>query len=94
MNSNLAVSAGPWGVVTVASRRGSVAIHLRRDDGTPAGAVFIPFAYYEAAANLLTNAALDPVGKIPGFKYCAVAVTPGGVLGPEVGYRRLAGSAA
>jgi formate dehydrogenase major subunit len=34
----------------------------------------MPFAYSEAAANLLTNAALDPVGKIPEFKYCAVAI--------------------
>ena len=34
----------------------------------------MPFAYGEAAANLLTNAALDPFGKIPEFKYCAVAV--------------------
>ncbi len=80
----LGVSAGD--VITVASRRGSVAIHLRLDDGTPSGAVFIPFAYYEAAANLLTNAALDPVGKIPEFKYCAVAVTPGGVLQIVAGY--------
>ena len=47
-------------------------------DGTPAGAVFIPFCYYEAAANLLTNPVLDPVGKIPEFKYCAVKVTKGG----------------
>jgi formate dehydrogenase major subunit len=47
---------------------------VRRDDGTPHGAVFMPFAYVEAAANLLTNAALDPFGKIPEFKYCAVAV--------------------
>ena len=59
---------------------------LRRDDGTPQGAVFIPFAYYEAAANLMTNAALDPVGKIPEFKYCAVAVAPGGELLPSAGY--------
>ena len=44
-----------------------------RDDGTPRGTVFMPFAYVEAAANLLTNAALDPFGKIPEFKYCAVA---------------------
>jgi len=80
----LGVSAGD--VITVASRRGEVAIHLRRDDGTPQGAVFIPFAYYEAAANLLTNAALDPVGKIPEFKYCAVAVTPGGTLRAAAGY--------
>ena len=68
----------PGDVITVASRRGQVAIHLRRDDGTPRGAVFIPFAYYEAAANLMTNAALDPFGKIPEFKYCAVAIRRGG----------------
>ena len=47
---------------------------VRLDDGTPLGTVFIPFAYREAAANLLTNAALDPFGKIPEFKYCAVRV--------------------
>ena len=70
------LSAGD--VITVESRRGSVAIHVRRDDGTPQGAVFIPFAYYEAAANLMTNAALDPFGKIPEFKYCAVAIRRGG----------------
>ena len=61
-------------VMTVQSRRGEVHIHVRRDDGTPRGAVFIPFAYYEAAANFMTNAALDPFGKIPEFKYCAVAI--------------------
>ena len=73
-------------VVTVASRRGAVAIHVRRDDGTPRGAVFIPFAYYEAAANLMTNAALDPVGKIPEFKYCAVAIRRGGTPTAVPGY--------
>jgi len=76
----------PGDVITVASRRGSVAIHLRRDDGTPAGAVFIPFAYYEAAANLITNAALDPVGKIPEFKYCAVAIRRGGTPAAMQGF--------
>ena len=54
---------------------------MRRDDGTPRGTVFMPFAYVEAAANLLTNAALDPFGKIPEFKYCAVAV--GGWKSPQ-----------
>jgi len=78
----------PGDVITVASRRGSVALGVRRDDGTPPGAVFIPFAYYEAAANLLTNPALDPFGKIPEFKYCAVAVTPGGTPASTVGYGR------
>ena len=76
----------PGDVITVRSRRGQVAIHLRRDDGTPRGAIFIPFAYYEAAANLMTNAALDPFGKIPEFKYCAVAIERGGVLSAFVGY--------
>ncbi len=80
----LGVQAGD--VITVASRRGNVALTARRDDGTPQGAVFIPFAYYEAAANLLTNAALDPVGKIPEFKYCAVAVTAGGTAAGKAGY--------
>jgi len=80
----LGVAAGD--VITVQSRRGEVAIHVRRDDGTPEGAVFMPFAYYEAAANILTNAALDPFGKIPEFKYCAVAVLAGGVPAQSVGY--------
>ncbi|MES2509532.1 MAG: formate dehydrogenase subunit alpha [Pseudomonadota bacterium] len=73
-------------VITVESRRGKVAIHVRRDDGTPQGAVFIPFAYYEAAANLMTNAALDPFGKIPEFKYCAVAIRRGGQPSEVSGY--------
>ncbi|HEX9180188.1 MAG TPA: formate dehydrogenase subunit alpha [Burkholderiales bacterium] len=70
----------PGEVITVASRRGQVTLHARADDGIPEGAVFIPFCYYEAAANLLTNAALDPFAKIPEFKYCAIRVTRGGEL--------------
>jgi formate dehydrogenase major subunit len=38
--------------------------------------VFMPFCYAEAAANLLTNPALDPFGLIPEFKFCAARVTP------------------
>ena len=68
----LGVAAGA--VVKLRSRRGAVQVSLRRDDGTPDGTVFMPFAYREAAANLLTNAALDPVGKIPELKYCAVSI--------------------
>jgi formate dehydrogenase major subunit len=60
--------------VRIVSRRGEVLLQLRQDDGTPQGTVFIPFAYQEAAANLLTNAALDPFGKIPEFKFCAVRI--------------------
>jgi formate dehydrogenase major subunit len=64
----------PGDRVRVASRRGEIDLTVRRDDGTPPGVVYMPFAYREAAANLLTNAALDPFGKIPEFKYCAVRV--------------------
>jgi len=68
----------PGGILTIASRRGSISLYARADDGTPRGAVFVPFCYYEAAANMLTNPVLDPFGKIPEFKYCAVKVTKGG----------------
>jgi formate dehydrogenase major subunit len=61
-------------MVSVASRRGEIALPVRVDEGTPVGAVFIPFAYVEAAANVLTNPALDPFGKIAELKYCAVKV--------------------
>jgi formate dehydrogenase major subunit len=80
----MGVEAGD--IITIASRRGEVALHVRRDDGTPQGAVFVPFAYYEAAANELTNSALDPVGKIPEFKYCAVAVSKGGNTRENAGF--------
>ena len=64
----------PGDMATVESRRGSIALIVRQDAGTPRGSIFIPFAYVEAAANLLTNPALDPFGKIPEFKYCAAKV--------------------
>jgi formate dehydrogenase major subunit len=76
----------PGGAITVASRRGSITLSARADEGTPRGAVFIPFCYYEAAANLLTNPVLDPFGKIPEFKYCAVRVSAGGATTELVGY--------
>ncbi len=81
-----AIGAKPGDVISVASRRGIVSLYARADDGTPRGAVFIPFCFYEAAANLLTNAALDPVGKIPEFKYCAVKLMKGGELTPRSSY--------
>jgi formate dehydrogenase major subunit len=81
----LGVQAGD--VITVASRRGHVSLRVRLDEGTPEGAVFIPFAYQEAAANLLTNPALDPFGKIPELKYCAVTVTAGGQLAHPAGFK-------
>jgi formate dehydrogenase major subunit len=81
-----ALGVEPGGTITVASRRGSITLAARVDNGTPRGVVFIPFCYYEAAANLLTNPVLDPFGKIPEFKYCAVRVTPGGAASATLGY--------
>jgi formate dehydrogenase major subunit len=76
----------PGEVVTVESRRGSISLYARVDEGTPQGAIFIPFCYYEAAANKLTNPALDPFGKIPEFKYCAVRLTRGGPQPRQLSY--------
>jgi formate dehydrogenase major subunit len=68
----------PGDVVTIESRRGTVCLYARADESSPRGAVFVPFCYYEAAINKLTNAALDPFAKIPEFKYCAIRVSLGG----------------
>jgi formate dehydrogenase major subunit len=77
-----AMGVAPGSTLTIASRRGEISLYARADDGTPRGSVFVPFCYYEAAANMLTNPVLDPFGKIPEFKYCAVKVTAGGTT-PE-----------
>jgi formate dehydrogenase major subunit len=76
------IGVAPGGILTINSRRGSISLYARADDGMPRHSVFVPFCYYEAAANLLTNPVLDPFGKIPEFKYCAVKVTAGGAM-PE-----------
>jgi formate dehydrogenase major subunit len=68
----LGLAAGD--TVKVTSRRGEVELKARADRDVPAGMVFIPFCYHEAAANMLTNPQLDPYGKIPEFKFCAVKV--------------------
>ncbi|WP_296558287.1 formate dehydrogenase subunit alpha [Pigmentiphaga sp.] len=72
------IGARPGEVITLESRRGEVSLYARAEEGTPRGAVFVPFCYYEAAINKLTNAALDPFGKIPEFKYCAIRIRAGG----------------
>jgi formate dehydrogenase major subunit len=64
----------PGDMIRVATRRGEVELAARQDDAVPDGVVFIPFAFFEAAANKLTNPALDPFGKIPEFKFCAAKV--------------------
>ncbi|MEW5935672.1 MAG: molybdopterin dinucleotide binding domain-containing protein, partial [Bacillota bacterium] len=63
-------------VVEVASRRGSIRLRALVTDRTARAVVFIPFHYAEAAANVLTNSALDPQARIPELKVCAVRVRP------------------
>jgi formate dehydrogenase major subunit len=67
---NLGVAAGEE--IVARSRRGEIRAYARPDGALKQGEVFIPFCYHEAAANLLTNEALDPFGKIPEFKFCAI----------------------
>jgi len=62
--------------VRISSRRGNIIINVRIDNAVQSGVVFIPFAYVEAAANILTSEELDPFGKIPEFKYSAVKIEP------------------
>ena len=66
----------PGSFVKVATRRGTIVLKVRQDRDVPEGMVFIPFCFAEAAANLLTNPQLDPIGKIPEFKFCAARVEP------------------
>lgn len=62
------------GLVKVSSRRGAVTVKARPTDNLPPGVVFMTFHFKEAAVNLLTIDALDPVSKIPGYKVCAVKI--------------------
>ncbi len=68
----------PGEKVRLTTRRGSIEIMARADRAVSEDMVFVPFAYVEAAANLLTNPALDPSGKIPEFKFSAVRVEKAG----------------
>ena len=65
----------PGDRIRLETRRGAVEVKVRSDRDVPPGMVFMPFCYAEAAANLLTNPALDPFGKIPEFKFCAARVS-------------------
>ena len=62
-------------LLTIESRRGALSVATRVDEGMQQGVLMMPFTYHEAAANLLTNDALDPYGKIPEFKFCAIRVS-------------------
>ena len=70
----LGVEAGD--MVRLTTRRGTITVMAREDRAVSPDMVFLPFAFVEAAANILTNPALDPYGKIPEFKFAAVRVEP------------------
>ena len=69
-----ALNACDGDFVTITSRRGQIDIGIKETDRVKSGAVFIPFHFAEAAANKLTNDALDPVAKIPELKVCAIRI--------------------
>jgi len=70
----LRLNVEPGERIRVETRRGAIELVARSDRDVPAGMLFIPFCYAEAAANILTNPALDPFGKIPEFKFCAARI--------------------
>jgi len=65
----------PGQKVQISTRRGKIEVFVRKDWQLPSGMIFMPFCYSEAAANILTNPQLDPIGKIPEFKFCAAKVS-------------------
>ncbi|MCP5076344.1 MAG: formate dehydrogenase subunit alpha [Rhodobacteraceae bacterium] len=68
----------PGDLIRLTTKRGSIVTMARADRAVAEDMVFLPFAYVEAAANILTNSALDPYGKIPEFKFSAVKVEKAG----------------
>lgn len=75
-----ALGVEPGGHIRLSTRRGSITIMARADRAVAEDMVFLPFAYVEAAANILTNPAVDPYGKIPEFKFSAVKVEKADVM--------------
>jgi len=75
-----ALDVQPGDMISVETRRGSIDIMARADRAVSEDMIFIPFAYVEAAANVLTNPSLDPFGKIPEFKFSACRVSKPVVL--------------
>ncbi len=72
------IGVEPGDMIRVMTRRGAIEMKARADVAVPRGVVFIAFCFVEASANLLTNPALDPIGKIPDFKFCATKVESAG----------------
>ncbi len=81
-----AMALKPGDLITIQSRRGKVSLYARADESSPRGSVFVAFCFYEAAINKLTNSALDPFGKIPEFKYCAVRISKGGTTPVQLSF--------
>ena len=79
----LGVEAGD--AVTLESRRGKISTYARQDLGVQPGNLFMAFGYNESAANLITTSALDPFGKIPEVKFCAVKMSAGGLPEKRIG---------
>lgn len=79
------LGVGDGEAVLVSSRRAQISIAVRLSDRVARRQVFIPMHYREAAANLLTNPALDPYAHIPEFKVCAVRVVKGVGSEPAIG---------
>jgi len=61
----------PGEMVSISTRRGNISLTARCEPSVPEGLIFMPFCYPDAAANILTNPALDPTGKIPELKFAA-----------------------
>ncbi|MEO9517795.1 MAG: formate dehydrogenase subunit alpha [Paracoccaceae bacterium] len=78
-----ALGVEPGDMLRLTTRRGSIEIMARADRAVSEDMVFVPFAYVEAAANVLTNPAIDPYGKIPEFKFSAVRVEPATKIAAE-----------
>ena len=70
-------------MVSIETRRGSISIMARVDKGVAEDMIFVPFAYVEAAANILTNPQVDPYGKIPEFKFAACRVSKPSAVAAE-----------
>jgi formate dehydrogenase major subunit len=64
----------PGGMATISTRRGTIRLKVRSDTQVSPGLIFIPFCFAEGPANVLTNPALDPFGKIPELKFCAARI--------------------
>ncbi|HVY44731.1 MAG TPA: molybdopterin-dependent oxidoreductase, partial [Minicystis sp.] len=79
------LGVGDGDAVVVTSRRGTIELPVKRSTHVAPGSVFIPFHFREAAANVLTLDAIDPMGKIPGFKFCAVKLEPASAAAPKPG---------